>query len=57
MNLVSKEGKAGDWVREEGRSQLREGHVGCVGEFGFLPSMIARADQCRIVFWCGLYRV
>lgn len=34
MNLVSKEGKAGDWVREEGRSQLREGHV--LGSLDFL---------------------
>lgn len=44
MNLVFKEGKAGDWVRED-KGQLRRGHVDHA-EFGYLPSMIARTDQC-----------
>lgn len=46
MNLVSKEGKAGDRVRELGRGQLREVPVGCAEEFGFLPSTTARTEQC-----------
>lgn len=45
MSLVSKEGKAGASVREEGRCQLREGCIGCAEAFGFLPSMIARTEQ------------
>lgn len=57
MSLVSKEERAGASVREEGRGQLREGHVGCAEAFGFLPSMIARTEQHWIGFWCGLHIV